>query len=54
MIHRHSFRGARLGPEIFKLSQKPGGLIYVTETFVNRVKATPLKGLDFKLLWAPD
>ena len=53
MIHRHSFRANRLGPEIFKLSQMPRGLIYVTEAFVNRVKATPLQGLDFKLVWAP-
>jgi hypothetical protein len=52
-IRRHSFRADRLGPEIFKLSQSEGrGLIYVTETFVQRVRATPLKGLDFKLVWA--
>ena len=52
MIHRHAFLTERLGPEMFKLSRTPRGLIYVTETFVKRVKATSLKGLDFKLVWA--
>jgi hypothetical protein len=52
MIHRHRFRAERLGPEIFKLSQTPRGLIYFTEAFVHRVRATSLKGLDFKLVWA--
>jgi hypothetical protein len=51
-IRRHAFRSERLGAEIFKLSQTPRGLIYVTETFVNRVKATTLEGLGFKLVWA--
>ena len=52
IIDRHSFRGDRLNPEIFKLPQTPRGLIYVTESFVQRVRATPLKGLDFRLVWA--
>jgi hypothetical protein len=52
MIHRHAFLAERLGHEVFKLSQTPRGLIYVTEAFVNRVKATTLKGLEFKLVWA--
>jgi hypothetical protein len=52
MIHRHSFHPERLGPELFKLTQDPRGSIYATDTFVNRVKATSLKGLDFKLVWA--
>ncbi len=52
MIHRPSFRADRLGPEIFKLSQMPRGLIYVTEAFVHRVRATSLEGLDFKLVWS--
>ena len=52
MIHRHAFLTERLGPELFKLATDPRGLIYVTETFVKRVKATSLKGLDFKLVWA--
>jgi hypothetical protein len=52
MIHRHSFRGEHLGPDIFKLTSDPRGLVYVTETFVNQVKATSLKGLNFKLVWA--
>jgi hypothetical protein len=54
MIHRYSFRSNCLGPEIFKLPQAARAYIYVTEAFVNRVRATPLKGLDFKLLWAPN
>ena len=52
LIHRHAFLTERLGPELFKLATDPRGLIYVTETFVKRVKATSLKGLDFKLVWA--
>jgi hypothetical protein len=52
MIHRHAFLAERLGPEVFKLSQTPRGLIYVTEAFVKRVEATTLKGLGFKLVWA--
>jgi hypothetical protein len=52
MIHRHSFRGERLGPDIFKLTSDPRGLVYVTETFMKQVKATSLKGLNFKLVWA--
>jgi hypothetical protein len=52
LIHRYCFHPERLGPEIFKLSQTPRGLIYFTEAFVNRVRATSLKGLDFKLVWA--
>ena len=52
MIHRHSLIRERLGPEIFKLSQTPRGSIYFTEAFVNRVRATPLKGIDFKLVWS--
>jgi hypothetical protein len=52
LIHRYRFHTERLGSEIFKLSQTPRGLIYFTDAFVNRVKATTLKGLDFKLVWA--
>jgi hypothetical protein len=54
MIHQHCFRSENLGPEIFKLSHTPRGLIYFTETFVKRVNATGLKGANFKLVWAAD
>jgi hypothetical protein len=52
MVNQHYFHADRLGPEIFKLSQTPRGLIYFTESFVDRVKSTSLKGFDFKLVWA--
>jgi hypothetical protein len=40
--------------QLFKLSRMPRGLIYATETFVQRVKSLPLRGIDFKQVWAPD
>ncbi len=52
MVHRPRFHASRLGPEIFKLPQTPRSAIYVSEEFVKKVKTSPLKGLDFKLVWA--
>lgn len=39
------------GQEVFKLSAIPRGLIYVTDSFVDRVRAEDLRGIDFKQVW---
>jgi len=48
------FRTERLtGIHLFKLSQMPRGLIYVTEPFVASVKSHGLRGIAFTQVWAP-
>jgi len=53
MIHKHVFRPERLTPDwMFKLPQSRGrGPIYVTDPFVNLIKASGLTGLEFKRVW---
>lgn len=53
MIHRHVFRPDRLtGDWMFKLPQSRGrGPIYVTDPFVNLIRASRLTGLEFKRVW---
>lgn len=36
---------------IFKLPQESKGYVFVTDTFVNRVKEAKLKGFDFEKVW---
>lgn len=38
--------------QIFKLSRMPRGLIYVTEPVARHVKSLPLRGIEFKQVWA--
>jgi hypothetical protein len=53
LIHKHVFRPERLtGDWMFKLPQSDGrGAIYVTDPFVNFIRATGLTGLDFRRVW---
>lgn len=53
MIHKHVFHPSKLvgQPPIFKLSQKPYGSIYVMDSFVDMIKASGLKGLEFEKVW---
>jgi hypothetical protein len=39
---------------VFKVTQMPRGLIYVTDEFANRVASLPLRGIEFKQVWAVD
>jgi hypothetical protein len=40
--------------QLFKLARMPRGLIYVTEPVAQRIKSLPLRGIDFKQVWAPN
>lgn len=53
MIHRHVFRPERLTADwVFKLPQSSGrGRFYVTDPFVNMIRAFGLTGLEFKKVW---
>ena len=53
LIHKHVFRPERLtGDWMFKLPQSRGrGGIYVTDPFVNLIRASGLAGLDFRRVW---
>lgn len=52
MIRKAVFRPERLeGAQLFKLSRMERGLIYVTESFVSRVTASGLKGIEFDQVW---
>jgi hypothetical protein len=53
MIHKHIFQPAKLTADwMFKLPQSRGrGAIYVTDPFVNMIRASGLTGLDFKRVW---
>jgi hypothetical protein len=53
MIHKHVFRPEKLtGDWMFKLPQSDGrGAIYVTDPFVNFIRASGLKGIDFRRVW---
>jgi hypothetical protein len=53
MIHKHVFRPERLtGAWMFKLPQSDGrGAIYVTDPFVNFIRASGLTGIDFRRVW---
>ena len=52
-IHRHAFRPERLTANwMFQLPQWRGrGPIYVTDPFVDLIKASGLTGLEFKRVW---
>ncbi len=53
MVHKHVFRPERLTADwMFKLPQSRGrGPFYVTDPFVNLIRASGLTGLDFKRVW---
>jgi hypothetical protein len=53
MIHKHIFRPEKLtGDWMFKLPQSRGrGAIYVTDPFVDLIRASGLTGLEFKRVW---
>jgi hypothetical protein len=53
MIHKHVFRPEKLTTDwMFKLPQSRGrSAIYVTDPFVNLVRASGLTGLEFKRIW---
>jgi len=54
-IDSYSFIERKLaGVTIFKLPQRPLGWAYVTDPFVERVKAAKLKGFKFRLVWSSD
>ncbi|WP_437738931.1 imm11 family protein [Sorangium sp. So ce1335] len=55
MVRKHAFRAAALErAELFKVPQMVCGLIYVTDPFVELVRASGLKGLDFVQVWSPN
>ena len=48
-IERHAFFPQKLrGINVFKIPQKPLSHVFVTDTFVDRVKAADLKGFEFR------
>jgi hypothetical protein len=53
MIRKHIFDPAKLtGDWIFKIPQSEGrGVIYVTDPFVNLIRASGLTGIYFRRLW---
>jgi hypothetical protein len=53
MIHKHVFRPERLTADwMFKLPQSGGrGPFYVTDPFVDLIRASGLTGLEFKRIW---
>jgi hypothetical protein len=53
MIHKHVFRPEKLTADwMFKLPQSRGrGPFYVTDPFVNLIRASGLTGLEFKRVW---
>jgi hypothetical protein len=53
MIHKHVFRPERLTADwMFKLPQSRGrGAFYVTDPFVDLIRASGLTGLEFKRVW---
>jgi hypothetical protein len=53
MIHRHVFRPEKLTADwLFKLPQSRGrGRFYVTDPFVDLIRASGLTGLEFKRVW---
>ncbi len=53
MILKHVFRPERLTADwMFKLPQSDGrGRFYVTDPFVNMIRASSLRGLEFKRIW---
>ncbi|MBT9148172.1 MAG: hypothetical protein DDT32_01942 [Syntrophomonadaceae bacterium] len=55
-IDKHVFYPSKLvgAPPLFKLSQKPYGSIYVMDSFVDMIKASGLKGLEFVKVWPHD
>jgi hypothetical protein len=54
VVQKHVFRPIDLEcAGIFKLSQMPRGLIYVTEPFVDVVNSSGLSGLVFGQVWPP-
>jgi hypothetical protein len=55
MIHKHAFRPEKLtGDWMFKLPQSRGrGEFYVTDPFVNMIRASGLTGLEFHRVWPP-
>lgn len=55
LIRRYAFRTAKLSSVIvFKLPQKPLACAYVTDPFVQRVKAAGLRGFKFRQVWSSD
>lgn len=54
-VRRHVFKAVALeGAGLFKLPQTPRGLIYVTDSFAERLRESKLVGLELVQLWAPD
>jgi hypothetical protein len=53
MIHKHVFRPEKLTDDwMFKLPQSRGrGQFYVTDPFVDMIRASGLTGLDFRQVW---
>lgn len=52
-VKKAVFRSEALrGQLLFKLTAMPRGLIYVTESFVERVKTAGLQGIGFRQAWA--
>jgi hypothetical protein len=53
MINKHVFRPDKLtGDWMFKLPQSRGrGAFYVTDPFVNMIRASGLTGIDFRRVW---
>jgi hypothetical protein len=52
VINRHVFRPERLTADwMFKLPQPRGGPAYVTDPFVNMIRASGLTGMEFKRIW---
>jgi hypothetical protein len=53
MIHKHVFRPEKLTADwMFKLPQSRGrGRFYVTDPFVDLIRASGLTGIEFKRVW---
>jgi hypothetical protein len=52
-VHTYAFDSAKLVQRsIFKIPELPKAHVFVTDVFVERVKASKLTGFDFPLLWS--
>lgn len=54
MVRKYAFHAPALAQaELFKLPQMVRGLIYVTDPFIDLVRASGLRGIEFVQVWAP-
>lgn len=54
-VRKYAFDDERLlGWPVFRLTQMPRVLLFVTDIFVRRCRAAGLEGMTFECVWATD